>query len=279
MIKTKTNRPIIIVGKNGTGKTTKALDILPDNPIIRYAYDYNIEDNFSIPLDRGILIEEAHYKPKIDLIIKTFLEYKGPIVLTSVNQKNVPKKIYDMCKLKRAGTVNYAYAKLQNQGCMNADEPFSSIEKNIFEMINLYLRSKNRDEVANVLKFNKPYDEQILSWIMSSLRTEKIAWIDSKVKRKWSSDYFYELVAFAHQGAPIPFTPPKRRAYDKRPVVARKIGLKSDQYHLIDLLKQDSDFEKFCATKLSAIDRRLIGVKKPIKTKRKKTVQKTLEDW
>ena len=48
---------------------------------------------------------------------------------------------------------------------------------------------------------------------------------------------------------------------------------------IIDLLKQDSDFEKFCATKLSAIDRRLIGVKKPIKTKRKKTVQKTLEDW
>ena len=143
--------PWIYVGKTGTGKTTKALECLPPNPIIRYANEYDIEDNFSIPKDRGILIEEAHYKPNVDLIIKTILEYKGTIVLTSINQKDVPKKLYDMCKLKRAGTINHAQIKLKESGCINTEDIDSGLEKNIFEMINIYLRSKDRDKVAEML--------------------------------------------------------------------------------------------------------------------------------
>ena len=72
-------RPLIVVGKPGTGKTTKALNLLPPNPIIKYADEYDIDDNFSIPIESGILIEEVHYKPKVDLIVKTLLEYKGKI--------------------------------------------------------------------------------------------------------------------------------------------------------------------------------------------------------
>ena len=101
-----TTQPILVIGKPGTGKTKKACDILPANPIHRYADEYDIEDNFSIPLDRGILIEEVDYKPRVSLICNTLLQYRGTVVLTSMNKKDVPKKILDMCKVRIAGRVN-----------------------------------------------------------------------------------------------------------------------------------------------------------------------------
>ena len=94
----KKNKPIIIIGKSGTGKTTKALEIL-DSPMFYYASEYDIVDNYSIPKDKGILIEEVNYKPKTDLILNTLREYSGQVVLTSMNQKDVPTRIYNMCKL------------------------------------------------------------------------------------------------------------------------------------------------------------------------------------
>ena len=93
---TKKNRPIFIVGKAGTGKTTMALELL-DNPIVQYANEYNLVDNYSIPQDKGILIEEANYKPNTDLILNTLRQYSGQVVLTSMNQKDVPKTIMNFC--------------------------------------------------------------------------------------------------------------------------------------------------------------------------------------
>ena len=77
-------RPILIVGKPGTGKTEKALGLLSDNPIVQFANEYDIEDNYSLPRSRGILIEEVHYKANLGLIVQTLLEYRGQIVLTSL---------------------------------------------------------------------------------------------------------------------------------------------------------------------------------------------------
>ena len=130
MIDIKIKRPIIIVGKSGTGKSTKALEIL-DDPIIQYANEYSILDNLSIPIDRGILIEEVNYKPNTDLIVDTLLQYKGQIVLTSLNQKDVPKKIYNLCKLKRAGTTNYLFTN-KCYSTSNSEEPVN-YDMNIFE--------------------------------------------------------------------------------------------------------------------------------------------------
>ena len=60
-----------MVGKPGTGKTTKAMEYLSDNPIVMYADEYDIHDNYSIPTSRGILIEDVHHKPNTDAIKKT----------------------------------------------------------------------------------------------------------------------------------------------------------------------------------------------------------------
>ena len=94
-------RPILITGKTGTGKTTKAKSLI-DDPIIFYAndIDFNIK---SIPIEQGIIVEDIHVKPDKESILSILRHYKGQVVLTSINEKSVPKEIKSMCQIKRAG--------------------------------------------------------------------------------------------------------------------------------------------------------------------------------
>ena len=189
----KKNRPIIIVGKPGTGKTTKALELL-DNPIVQYANEYNLVDNYSISSDKGILIEEVNYKPNTDLILNTLREYSGQVVLTSLNQKDVPKTVMAFCSLKRAGTKKWSQEKIKEIAPNSYDA--KEFELTIFELLKDYLRNANRDEVVLKLKLNKPSDFQMLSWLSANISPNKIAYVDSQVKRRWSQDYFYELLGY-----------------------------------------------------------------------------------
>ncbi|QDP59651.1 MAG: hypothetical protein GOVbin1753_84 [Prokaryotic dsDNA virus sp.] len=280
MININTNRAILIVGKTGTGKTTKALEMLPNDPIVRYADEYDIDDNFSISRDRGILIEEVHFKPNIELITKTLLEYKGKIVLTSLNQKDVPKALFNMCKLKRAGSKNHARDKMLESGCKNIAPDIYELDKSIFDLTYDFAKNKNRDAVVKHLKHNKPFDEQILSWLQDIVGVSKISYLDAKVKRKWPTDYLYELLGYSHDGyfnGKINF--PKRRVYDKRPNICNKIGLRKSDYDLIDLLKQDDEFQNYIYSNLNKIDRVKVGVTTKKKIVKKDTSQLTLGDF
>ena len=55
------DRTILITGKTGTGKSTKAKTFVND-PVILYANDIDF-DIGSFPMERGIIIEDVHYKP------------------------------------------------------------------------------------------------------------------------------------------------------------------------------------------------------------------------
>tara|TARA_R110000787_G_C13426876_1_gene445302 strand:- start:806 stop:1648 length:843 start_codon:yes stop_codon:yes gene_type:complete len=280
MININIERAMLIVGKTGTGKTTKAMEMLPVDPIIRYANEYDIEDNFSIPNDRGILIEEVHLKPNVELIIQTLLEYKGKIVLTSLNQKDVPKPLFNMCKLKRAGSTNHAKNKLINMGCKNMELDSYELDKSIFDLTYDFAKNKDRDMVVKHLKHNKPFDEQILSWVQGIAGLSKISYLDAKVKRKWSSDYLYELLGYSHDGyfnGKIDF--PKRSVYDKRSLICRKIGLRKEDYGLIDLLKQEPEFQNYIYSQLSKIDRVKVGVTTKVKIVKSNTNQLSLRDF
>jgi len=280
MININTNRAILIVGKTGTGKTTKALELLPDNPIILYANEYDLDDNFSIPRDRGILIEEVHFKPNIELITKTLLEYKGKIVLTSLNQKDVPKALFNMCKLKRAGSKNHAREQLLSSGCKHIAPDTYQLDKSIFDLTYDVAKNKDRDMVVRHLKHNKPFDEQILTWLQDVIGISKISYIDAKIKRKWSSDYLYEIIGYSHDGifnGKVNF--PKRRLYDIRPSICRKIGLRKSEYDLVDLLKQDDEFQNYVYSKLNKIDRVKVGVTTKKKIVKTDTSQLTLGDF
>ena len=264
---TKKNRPIIIVGKAGTGKTTMALELL-DNPIVQYANEYNLVDNYSIPQDKGILIEEVNYKPNTDLILNTLREYSGQVVLTSMNQKDVPKTIMNFCKLKRAGTKKWSQEKIK-EIAPNAYDA-KEFELDIFSMLRDYLKNPNRDEVALKLKFNKPSDFQILSWLSANISPNKISYVDSQVKRRWSQDYFYELLAYSHDGSGyVGMEIPKRKARSKMSDVCWRLGLKKHDEYLIEQLLQDKKFASYAKKKLNNSECRLLRLGE--KSRRKKS--------
>ena len=84
-------RAILLTGKVGTGKSQKAKTFV-ENPVVFYAnsIDYDIG---SIPVENGIIIEDVHYKPEKDAILTILRNYRGQVVLTSVNEKSVPKEL------------------------------------------------------------------------------------------------------------------------------------------------------------------------------------------
>lgn len=272
----ETKRPIIIVGKEGTEKKEQALAFF-DEPIVKYANEYDIVDNYSIPADRGIVILEANFKPNTELIVDTLLKYRGDVVLTSANQKDVPKKIFSLCKLKRAGKSKLQ-ARLKSLA-PNSDEP-EEYYKNVFEITHDFLKNKDRDDVALKLKLNKPPDVQILSWLTANIHPNKLAYIDAKVKRRWSQDYFYELLAYSHNGTLARSAIiPSKRAYDKDAQICRKVGLKSHEKYILEQLKQDPVFVKYMKTKLNNVQKRRAKIPDRVSKVKKKDKQIGLDNW
>jgi hypothetical protein len=272
----ETKRPIIIVGKEGTEKKEQALAFF-DEPIVRYANEYDVVDNYSIPADRGIVILEANFKPNTELIVDTLLKYRGDVVLTSANQKDVPKKIFSLCKLKRAGKSKLQ-AKLKSLA-PNSDEP-EDYYKNVFEITHDFLKNKDRDDVALKLKLNKPPDVQILSWLTANIHPNKLAYIDAKVKRRWSQDYFYELLAYSHNGTLARSAIiPSKRAYDRDAQICRKVGLKSHEKYILEQMKQDPDFVKYMKTKLNNVQKRRAKIPDRVSKVKKKNKQVGLDNW
>ena len=63
-----------------------------------------------------------------------------------------------------------------------------------------YLKQTDRDLVCKLLIYNKPSDTQILTWLAENMHPNKLIFVDGVVKRRWSQRYFYEMLAYAHQG-------------------------------------------------------------------------------
>ena len=260
------NRTVIIVGKDGTDKLEKARKLVSEDPIVMYANEYDIEDNHSIPADRGIIIRECNYKPNVEAIRKTILEYKGQVVLTSINQKDVPKKLFGMCKLNRA-TKKSLFDEIK-EIAPRSDEPYN-YDVDIFTMVGDYLRNPDREVIMNQLKVSEPADIQFISWLAPNLHPNKLMFLDAKVKRRWSKPYFYEMLAYAHDGRMHrKMTPPQRKAYSSIPKILRKLKMRPFQKYLLkDLLKNDG-FKEYCRNTLSTTDLRLLKLSKERKTKR-----------
>ena len=90
----------------------------------------------------------------------------------------------------------------------------------------------------------------------------------------------FELLGYSHDGnytGKITF--PARRTYDKRPLLCRKLGLRKIDYSLIDLLKQDPEFQNYMYSKLNKVDRVKVGVTTKVKVVSKDTSQLTLGDF
>ena len=101
---------------------------------------------------------------------------------------------------------------------------------------------------------------QIMTWLGLNLNPNKLVFIDGRVKRRWSSDYFYELLAYAHDGriySKINY--PKRGSYSKVPTILRKLRIKPNQGYLLPQLLKDDEFAKW-AKKNANFDRGYYGI-------------------
>ena len=260
------NKAIIIVGKDGTDKLERALTFVSDNPIIQYANEFNIEDNYSLPAETGIIIRECNYKANVELIRKTILEYKGQVVLTSLNQKDVSKKLFNICKLKRAKKHEVDIIK---ELAPRSEEPHN-FDVDIFTLVGDYLRNPDRDIIMNTLKISEPSDIQFISWLAPNIHPNKLMYLDSKVKRRWDKSYFYEMLAYAHDGRMYrKMTPPQRKAYSVIPKILRKLKMRHSQVYLFKDLLKNEGFRDYCRENLSSLETRTLGLGE--KKRRKKT--------
>ena len=270
------SKPIVVLGNTSMDKMKRARTFVSDSPIVMYANEYDITDNFSIPKDVGIIIDEMHYKPSTDLIRRTVLEYAGQVVLITDSKKAVATSLYNLCDMKRP-TEKLDVLNISPR----ADEPIN-YDLDMFTLVREYLTNRDRDEVATKLKMNKPADNQILSWIIPNINPNKIAFIDNNVKRRWDSSYFYGLLAYSHNGKlSAKMVMPSRRKYSKLGSIATRLGLRRHETYLIqDLLKEDK-FKKYAMTKLDNSECRLLklGEKRIREVSVFKTPPTTLDRW
>ena len=115
------NRPIIITGKTGTGKTTKAKEMLPE-AVVLFANEIEIDAN-SLNVENGLIIEDIHYNAQKDAILNIIRRYRGQLIMTSLNEKNIPKEIKALCKIKRAGSTKHLYDSILDIA-PRSEEPF-----------------------------------------------------------------------------------------------------------------------------------------------------------
>jgi len=62
-------------------------------------------------------------------------------------------------------------------------------------------------------------------------------------------------------------------------LICRKIGLRKEDYGLIDLLKQEPEFQNYIYSQLSKIDRVKVGVTTKVKIVKSNTNQLSLSDF
>tara|TARA_R110000744_G_scaffold151992_2_gene265818 strand:+ start:1115 stop:1966 length:852 start_codon:yes stop_codon:yes gene_type:complete len=274
------DRALLVIGKTGTGKSSKALTLVGDNPMILYANDIDF-DMGSFPIANGIIIEDLHYKADKSAILNLLRNYRGQVVLTANTKKSVPKEIVAMCQIKKSGSKNHLTELLKAEAPNS--EPPHSFERDTYSLVAEYLKVKDRDLMAQLLLFNKPADTQVLSWLAENMHPNRLIFVDGVVKRRWSQKYFYEMLAYAHTGNSFgQVIMPKRRAYSQIPSLSRRLKVKNPK--LLNQLFKDDEFMTWAKKKLNNAECRILKIGEKKKGRKKKTdpitvTQTTLEEY
>ncbi len=251
------DRPIIITGKTGTGKTTKAKELLPE-AIVLFANELEIDAN-SLNVQNGLIIEDIHYNAQKDNLLNIIRRYRGKLVMTSINEKDIPKEVKGLCKIKRAGSKKHLLESIQELA-PRSEEPFS-LHMDTFSLVNYFLKESDRDKVCEVLKVNKPSDTQILNWLCVNSNPNKLLFIDGRVRRRWSQDYFYEMLAYVYDGRFYGrLNMPVRKQYSKIPSLLRRLKIKNADKRIFRQLTKDEVFLKYAKSKLNNSECRLLGL-------------------
>lgn len=263
MMKTTSTKFKLFVGGHGAGKTKRARQILGSRPYtVMEACNITIDDIYSYPRTHGILIEEVNYKPETKKIINILTVHKN-VVLTSINEKDVPKSIMNMCVRKRMGQTDNRQ-ELIKQDAPNSNKPLK-FDKSVYDLNIEYLKNKDRHEVLKYMKYNSPPDMQMLSWVAPNIDVRKIAFAD-QIMRRWNADYFMEIFVFSWSGnhhGRVNF--PQRNSYSPVPKICHKLGLKEKDAYLVKSYLKNPEWKEWAISKLDADECKTLGLSKPRK--------------
>tara|TARA_R110000744_G_scaffold34094_1_gene79696 strand:+ start:15786 stop:16610 length:825 start_codon:yes stop_codon:yes gene_type:complete len=261
------SKAVIFVGGNGCGKTTMALKEMGNRPYVIYqANDIRIDDVYSYPKNHGIIIEDVHHKPQRDKLIQLLCSANN-IVLTSINEKSVPKAIMNLCVRKRMGQKDLRQVNIKTVA-PNCNS-IMKYEMSMYDINMQFLKNSNRKEVLELIKYNKPADLQLLSWVQPNVNINCIIRADN-IMRRWHIDYFYEILSYSYEGnhkGRVEF--PKRNAYSPVPKICNKLGLKGKDSYLVKLLLEDDAYKEWATSVLDNDECKILGLTKP----RKKTIR------
>ena len=268
------NRVRMIIGGYGSGKTTKAINLMGNRPYkIIYANELSNFDVYSYPKKYGLIIEEVEYKPDTNKILDIIKVKSDNLILTSVDEKLIPNSILNKCRKLNLGPIDYRQTFMLNAPNKNV---VTCLEMDMRSLTWEWLRNTDRYEVQKLLKYNKPSPIQILSWVEPNVNTGIISLSDS-IKWKWSKNYFYEILAYGYEGGytgRLKFN--KRRTFSPLPKICEKLGLKHSDSDLIKLLIMDDEYEKYASNILDSSECKILGIKKP--RKKRESVRK-LRDY
>jgi len=270
-------RPKIIVGKWGTGKTTKAeIEINGKDYISFYANEIGITDPYSVPKDLVVLIEEVDYKPDKDKIMD--LIHAGvDLVLTSHNKKDVPKEIINACDVKLSGRKNH-YQQNNILLCKNT-KPYKTLEASIWDIMGVYIKTKDRDKFYRDLVNLNPPPMQLISWAIASFPENPRLLVVSSMMNRLSKDYFYALFAYSWDGGYRKLVTPQRKSTNPYQDICKKVGLRPDETYILKRLISNQTYAESVAKKLTDAECKLLGITKPKKTRPKMRRKKKLEDF
>jgi len=256
---TKT-KPVLIIGGYGSGKTTMAIKLMGQRPhMIMPASDITIEDIYSYPKHHGVIIEDVNYKPDKDKVLNLLLTNEN-VIMTSINEKDVAKFILNVCSKKKLGRVDSRQKKIKELA-PNSDV-IVNMDKSIYELTEEIVKNKDRVKVLKMLKFVKPSDMHIISWVQPNVGVNVITPLDN-IMRKWSIDYFYELLAYSLSGSNsgrINF--PTRNAYSPVPKICYKLNLKTKESYLVKSFLQEDKYKLWAANRLDNDECKILNIKK-----------------
>jgi len=270
-------RPKIFIGKWGTGKTTKTkIEIAGRDYVSYYASDIKIDDPYSIQDNLMVVIEEVNIKPQKEIIMG--LIHAGvDLVLTSHNKKDVPKEIINACEVKMCGSKN-RYQNLYSLTCKNM-EKYVSFDDSIWNVMSVYVKSKNRDKFYRDLVNLSPPPMQLISWAIATFPENSRLQVVSSMMNRLSKDYFYAIFAYSWDGGYRKIIPPQRKVNNPYPAIAVKLGFKADETYILKRLIREEPYANFVSSKLTAAECRLIGVTKKKRPTPKIRPRKKLEDF
>ena len=259
---------ILIIGGHGSGKTTNAIKIMGNRPYkIIYADELDSFDIYSYPKKYGLIIEELEHKPNSSKVVE-IINIKN-VVLTTLDEKSVSKSIINKCRKVQLGNINQYQEQMTN--APNRDIT-SSMEMSMFDLTLSWLKNTNRDEVQQLMHYNKPAELQILSWLEPNVNEEVIPFVDS-IKWKWNKKYFYDILSYGFEGSykgRLKFN--KRRTFSLIPKICEKLGLKYSDSYLIKSLIMNDEYKEYATSKLDSNECKILGIKKP--RKKRESVRK-----